>query len=75
MACDGNGRYIVHILAGECNENIKMKLTLYRTLELEKTNLRNINQEFINFLIRLHNGKIVYDKIKLLVYDQAPYAL
>jgi hypothetical protein len=71
---DANGRYVLHLLAGECSK-IQLKLpVLFRSVELERTNACNINQVILNFLMKLHGGQINYDKIKLVLSDHTPYA-
>lgn len=72
---DAVGRYILHLLVGECCEKERKRPLLVRTLELERTNSANINREIMDFLFKLHGGHIKYENIKLLISDQAPYAL
>jgi hypothetical protein len=71
---DANGRYILHILAGECCKDVRKRLILFRSIELERTNSANINQVVLNFLSKLHGGEIKLDKVKLILSDQALYA-
>jgi hypothetical protein len=33
----------------------------------------NINQVITNFLIKLHAGSIKFEKVKMIISDQAPY--
>lgn len=72
---DDNGRYILNILIGECSAIKRTKAVLVETVELERTNAVNINRAIINMLTRIYNGNIQYNKIKLLLSDQAPYAI
>jgi hypothetical protein len=63
------------LIAGECSK-IKRKLPiLFRSVELEKTNACDINQVILNFLMKLHGGQTNYEKIKLVLSDQALYAI
>jgi hypothetical protein len=55
---DANRRYILHILTGECFKNIRKRPILFRSIELERTNSANINQVILNFLSKLHGGKL-----------------
>jgi hypothetical protein len=72
---DSNGRYILHVMTGECCKEDRKRAVLFKSIELEKTNAININQVIINFLIKLHDGNINYDRIKMIVSDQVPYAI
>jgi hypothetical protein len=62
-------------LIGECNLEERKSPVLIKRIELNKTNSETINQELINCLTKLYSGEIKYNKIKLLLSDQAPYAL
>jgi hypothetical protein len=66
---DASGRYILHLLAGECKKNERARPILFRSVELEKTNSMTINQEILNFLTKLHKGNINFGKIKMLISD------
>jgi hypothetical protein len=48
---DANGRYILHLLAGECSKNERKIPVLFKTIELENINAANINQVSKNFLM------------------------
>jgi hypothetical protein len=70
-----SGRYILHLLAGECSKEVRKRPILFRSIELERTNAENINQVILNFVTKLHHGQIKFDKVKLFLSDQAPYAI
>lgn len=72
---DCTGRSILNILIGECCIENRSNPILIKTIELSKTNSTNINQEIISVLLLLYEGDLVYDKLKLLLSDAAPYAI
>ncbi|KAG0440242.1 hypothetical protein DMUE_1885 [Dictyocoela muelleri] len=72
---DINGRYILNIMVGLCSDKSRERAYLVRTVELFKTNADTVSQEIINFMGELYDGQIMFDKLRLILSDGAPYAV
>ncbi len=70
------GRYILNILIGKCSEIKRSQPLLVKSVEITKTNSKNVNFQIIQLLNILYNNVTSkYTNIKLLLSDRAPYAL
>ncbi|KAG0422638.1 hypothetical protein DMUE_6193, partial [Dictyocoela muelleri] len=72
---DSNGKYIINILGGLCNSVTRERAYLIKTVEIVKINSITISQEIINIMIELYDGDIVFENLRLILSDGAPYAV
>ncbi len=73
-SCD---RYILNILLGKCSSTARNVPKLIASVELNKTNAKNVTTEIINRVLEFLRGSDmkVLQKIFLLLSDGAPYAV
>ncbi|KAG0437748.1 hypothetical protein DMUE_3509 [Dictyocoela muelleri] len=62
-------------MGGLCSNKSRIRVYLVRTAELSKTNADKVSQEIIKFMAGLYNGEIMFDKLRLILSDGAPYAV
>ncbi|KAG0430765.1 hypothetical protein DMUE_5633 [Dictyocoela muelleri] len=72
---DINGKYILNIMSGVCGRSSRENTYLIRTVELTKTNSETIGQEIINVMSEIYDGKIEFNRLRLVLSDGASYAL
>jgi len=73
---DACGRYILNILVGVCSNISRQKAFLIKSVELNKTNSVNINQEIVKVLNYIYENKTeYYNQVRLILSDGASYAL
>jgi len=71
---DACNRYVLNIMVGSLNGSPDRPILLYTTF-LEKTNYSTVSQAFNNACLILWPNGIQYDRVLLVVSDQAKYML
>lgn len=73
---DAAGRYILNILIGECSKEARKRPSLFKVIELPKTNSGNINLAILKLLNELYAEDVEkFSNVKMLLSDAAPYAI